>query len=187
MHTVEYIKKDLARYVATGSKKYTTILTNQGFFFTTVFRVNTTLYAKCCKVPVLKKLVAVHCLVWLKLSQIISGLSLPVGLSVGKGLYIGHAGTIIVNSNCTIGDNCNLSPDTVIGWGIKEGREGSPQIGNRVYIASGAKIFGPIRIGDDVVVGANAVVNSNVPNKSVVVGIPARVVSQKGSAEYVKF
>ncbi|MEO6550701.1 MAG: hypothetical protein ABIN94_22035 [Ferruginibacter sp.] len=188
MNVFKLIKSDLLRYRATGaSSSLKVIFFNQGFIFTSIFRINSALYYKCKRVPLLNKLVGLHCLIWLKISQVITGLSLPIGLKVGKGIFISHSGTIIINSNCELGENCNLAPDTVIGFGIKNGIRGYPKIGNRVFIGPGAKIFGPIVIGDDVAVGANAVINSSVPDKAVVVGIPGKVVSFNGSSDYIQF
>lgn len=188
MHVFKLIKSDFLRYKATGANSSLKIIFfNQGFVFTSIFRLNSALYHKVKKVPVLNKLAGLHCLIWLKISQIITGLSLPVGLKLGKGIFISHSGTIIINSNCELGENCNLAPDTVIGFGIKNGIAGYPKIGNRVFIAPGAKIFGPIVIGNDVAIGANAVVNSSVPDTAVVVGVPGKVVSYNGSFDYIQF
>jgi serine acetyltransferase len=60
-------------------------------------------------------------------------------------------------------------------------------IGDRVYIGPGACLFGPIEVGDDVAVGANAVVTRSLPDRAVAVGIPAQIVSQKGSFDYVQY
>ncbi|MBN1118679.1 MAG: serine acetyltransferase [Bacteroidales bacterium] len=188
MKVLTIVKSDFNRYIATGANnKLKIILFNQGFIFTVIFRVNTGLYSFFRRIPLLNKIIGFHCLIWLKLSQIISGLSLPVGLQIGKGLLISHSGTIIINGQCKLGENINLAPDTVIGYGIKNGKMGYPKIGSRVFIGPGAKIFGPISIGDDVMIGANAVVNIDVPDKAVVAGVPAKVVSYKGSSEYIKF
>lgn len=187
MNPFKLIKTDFKRYLATGAKsKLKIIIFNQGFIFTSIFRINNSLYFSFRKVPILNKIVGLHCLCWLKVSQVVTGLSLPVGLHIGAGIFISHVGTIIINNQCKVGDNINLAPDTVIGYGIKKGVEGYPTIGNRVFIGPGAKIFGPITIGDDVAIGANAVVNSDVPDKAVVVGVPARIVSYEGSFNYVK-
>lgn len=186
--SLSLIRTDFNRYIATGGKNRLKILFfNQGFIFTSVFRINSFFHQQCRRIPLLKSLVGLHCLIWLKISQIISGLSLPVGLKIGRGLFISHSGSIIINAQCVIGDNINLAPGTVIGFGIKTGIEGYPKIGNRVFIGPGAKFFGPITIGDDVMIGANAVVTSDVPDNAVVVGIPAKIVSYKGSSDYVKF
>ena len=188
MNTLKMINADFKRYSATGAKSKIKILFfNQGFIFTTVFRLNNGLYSIFKKTPILNKVLGLHCLIWLKISQIVTGLSLPPGLKIGKGIFISHSGTIIVNANCILGENVNLAPDTVIGFGIKNGIEGFPQIGDRVFVGPGAKIFGPITIGNDVMIGANAVVNEDVPDMAVVVGIPAKIVSMKGSSQYVKF
>jgi serine O-acetyltransferase len=122
----------------------------------------------------------------LKISQIVTGLSLPVGLTIGKGLFISHSGHIIINAKCVLGENINLAPGVVIGFGIKNGVEGYPRIGNRVFIGPGAKIFGPITVGDDAMIGANSVVMKDVPKNAVFAGIPGRIVSMKGSSEYIK-
>lgn len=181
------IKSDFRRYIATGEKsRLKIIFFNQGFIFTVIFRLNSALYKFFRKIPLINKLIAFHCLIWLKISQTITGLSFPVGLTMGKGLFISHSGTIIVNGNCIIGESVNLAPDTVIGYGIINGVEGYPKIGNRVFIGPGAKIFGPITIGDDAMIGANAVVNIDIPDNAVAVGVPAKVVSYKGSKQYIK-
>jgi serine O-acetyltransferase len=62
---------------------------------------------------------------------------------------------------------------------------GCPKIGDRVFIGPGAKIFGAITIGNDVAIGANAVVTKNLPDEAVAVGIPAKVVNLNGSKDYI--
>jgi len=184
---IKLIKSDFNRYIATGGRsKVKIILFNQGFIFTSIFRMNTALYVFFKKIPLLNKVVGLYCLIWLKISQVLTGLSIPVGLKIGKGIFISHSGSIIINAQCEIGDNCNFAPGVVIGYGIKKGKEGYPRIGSQVFIGPGAKIFGPITIGDNVAIGANAVVNSDVPSEAVVVGIPAKVVNMNGSSQYIK-
>lgn len=188
MNVFQLIKSDFQRYKATGGKSNLKIIFfNQGFFYTSVFRINTSLYNNFKKIPVLNKLIGLYNLIWLKRSQRRSGLSMPVGLKIGKGLFISHSGSIIINSQCVIGENCNIAPMVVIGWGKNKGVEGFPVIGDRVWIGPGAKIFGPITIGNDVAIGANAVVNFNVPENSTVVGNPAKIIENKGSSEYIKY
>lgn len=109
---------------------------------------------------------------------------MPIETKIGKGLYIGHWGGIVVHPDTIIGDNCNLSQGVTMGEGGREKR-GSPQIGNRVYIGPGAKIFGPVTLGNDVAVGANAVVTKSLEDTAVVGGVPARVISHKGSRDFV--
>jgi serine O-acetyltransferase len=110
---------------------------------------------------------------------------LPSGASVGGGLHVSHVGAIVVSPATRLGRDCNLSQGSTIGVGGRGEHRGAPFIGDRVYVGPGAKIFGPIRVGDDVAVGANAVVREDVPDGAVVVGVPARVVSHRGSRDLV--
>lgn len=104
---------------------------------------------------------------------------------VGGGLYLPHALNIVVNRRCRIGRNVNLSHGVTLGIANRGGKAGTPEIGDRVYIGPGAVIFGAIRIGDEAAIGANCVVTKEVPNRSVVVGIPGKVISNDGSDGYV--
>jgi serine O-acetyltransferase len=114
-----------------------------------------------------------------------SGVELPPATKVGPGLYIGHFGCIIVSRDATIGASCNLGPGVVIGRATKGGVQGAPIIGDRVYIGPGAKVFGPIVVGSDTAIGSNAVVDKSVPAGVSMAGVPARIVSNKGSRDLI--
>lgn len=105
---------------------------------------------------------------------------------IGRGLYIPHASSIVVNRQCKLGENCNISQNVTLGVALRGDLKGCPTIGDRVYIAPGAVIFGGISVGDDAAVGANCVVNRDIPDHGVCVGVPGRVISQDGSKGYVK-
>jgi len=105
------------------------------------------------------------------------GFSIPKNV-FGAGLCIVHYGTIVVSSKAIIGENCRIHPSTSIG-----DYNGTPTIGNNVYIGPGAKIFGNITIGNNVAIGANAVVNADIPDNVTVGGIPAKIISNKSSIE----
>ena len=113
------------------------------------------------------------------------GISIPFTSSIGEGFYIGHFGGIFINPRVIIGCNCNISQDVTIGLKARGENKGNPTIGNNVYIAPGVKIFGNIKIGNYVAIGANCVVTKNVPDNSVVVGIPGKVISTEGSKGYI--
>jgi serine O-acetyltransferase len=113
------------------------------------------------------------------------GINIPIETRIGPGLFIGHHGSITVNGNACLGTNCNLSQNVTIGYIPRGRRQGYPIIGDRVYIGPGAVISGNIRVGNDVAVGANSVVVEDVPDNSVVAGVPAKVVSEAGSGGYV--
>jgi serine O-acetyltransferase len=114
-------------------------------------------------------------------------IAIRLGISIspntfGPGLSIAHRGTIVVNGGARIGANCRLH--TGVNIGTEAGKsDAAPTIGDNCYIAPGAKIFGPIQIGSNSVIGANAVVNKSFPegNQSIA-GIPAAVISEKSSA-----
>ena len=108
------------------------------------------------------------------LSQILTGIDLPCEVTVGKRLLIEHFGDIIISGDTVIGDDVIIRNGVTIGL-KRTGERGAPVIGNRVDIGAGAKVLGAIRIGDDVSIGANAVVITDVPNHSLAVGVPARI------------
>jgi serine O-acetyltransferase len=113
------------------------------------------------------------------------GISISPDTKIGPGFYIGHFGGIVVNEAAVIGNNCNLSHGVTIGQLNRGPAAGCPTIGDNVYIGPGAKIVGRIHIGDGAAVGANAVVVNDVPPRTSVGGVPARVISDKGSEGYV--
>jgi serine O-acetyltransferase len=113
------------------------------------------------------------------------GISIPYQTPIGSGFYIGHFGGIVVNSGASIGTNCNLSQGVTIGQINRGANQGTPQIGDNVYVGPGAKILGHITVGNNAAIGANAVVIKDVPDGAVVVGVPARVISHDGSAGYI--
>lgn len=113
------------------------------------------------------------------------GISISQDTKIDSGFYIGHFGGIIVNPNAVIGRNCNISAGVVIGQTNRGVKKGSPVIGDNVFIGPGAKVIGGIEIGDNVAIGANCVVTTNIPDNAVVIGIPGRIVSFAGSEGYI--
>ncbi|MBT1180846.1 serine acetyltransferase [Bifidobacterium sp. CP2] len=112
-----------------------------------------------------------------------TGFQIGYGARIGTGLFIGHRGTVIVNGEARLGSNVNLSPGVVIGQENRGRRKGVPQLGNRVWVGSNAVIVGGIHIGNDVLVAPNAYVNFDVPDHSIVVGNPARVIHRENATE----
>ncbi|MFM8332827.1 MAG: serine O-acetyltransferase [Candidatus Methylumidiphilus sp.] len=107
--------------------------------------------------------------------QILTGIELPCEATLGRRVRIDHFGGIIISGDTVLGDDVVIRNGVTIGL-KRTGERGAPIIGNRVDIGAGAKILGAIRIGDDVAVGANAVVITDVPPNSLAVGIPARII-----------
>ncbi len=109
------------------------------------------------------------------------GAELPCEAVIGRRFVIEHIGGIVVSGDAVFGDDCTMRNGVTVGLRHK-GLRGSPRIGNRVDIGAGAKLLGPIYIGDDTAIGANAVVICDVPENSIAVGIPARILSRAPSA-----
>lgn len=113
------------------------------------------------------------------------GIQIPSRTKIGRGFYIGHFGGIVVNGATVIGKNCNISQGVTIGQANRGPRKGCAIIGDNVYIGPGAKIVGHVNIGNNVAIGANAVVTKDIPDNAVVAGVPARIISMDGSEGYI--
>jgi serine O-acetyltransferase len=122
---------------------------------------------------------------WFYRLSLVLGVYMDPSTEVGPGFYIGHACGIIINRRCRLGANCTISAHVTLGRKSREPKEGCPTLGDRVYVGPGAVIIGAIHVADDAAVGANAVVTKDVPAKSVAVGIPAVIISDRGSEGYV--
>lgn len=107
-----------------------------------------------------------------------------LGADIGKGLYL-HYGPIYIGPT-KIGEYCNFSMMNVIGYGGRDDRWGLPEIGNRVFFGPGVIATGKIKIGNNVAVGANSVVNKDLPDNCTAAGIPAKVINYKGSDQLIE-
>jgi serine O-acetyltransferase len=114
-----------------------------------------------------------------KFSQIFFGIYIGPKVQIGRRLTIEHFGGIIIHSNAVIGDDVIIRQGVTIGNKSMDAPLDAPTIGNRVSIGAGAKILGRVNIGDDVQIGANAVVIIDVPANSIAVGVPAVIKARK--------
>ena len=108
--------------------------------------------------------------------SIVTGCDLPIISEIGGGLLMPHPNVIVIHPACKIGHNCLIFQQVTLGSNESSSGSGVPIIGGHVDIGAGAKILGPINIGDNAVIGANAVVLIDVPANAVAIGIPARVI-----------
>ncbi|MEJ2219133.1 MAG: serine acetyltransferase [Gemmatimonadota bacterium] len=118
-------------------------------------------------------LLAAHsllCTPWL----LFKGVYLPPRAKIGAGLRLPHPQNILMGAECEIGENCSLFHDVTLGRG--GGKPRPPKLGNNVQVFAGAKILGDVVVGDNVEIGANAVVSRNVPSGSAVMVAPCRAV-----------
>ena len=104
------------------------------------------------------------------------------GAEFGPGFVLIHATGVVINGTVVGGENVFIEHQVTIG----AERRQSPRIGSNVFIGAGAKVLGPVTLGDHSRVGANAVVLDDVPAYATVVGIPARVVRRRGSPDVVE-
>jgi len=139
-------------------------LSSQGFQALFVYRIFRWFYERRIPTQPLRFFVE-------RFIEIITGISIPTQASIGRGLRIHHFGGIIVHSAANVGEYCTLYHDVTLG--DRGGFGGAPRVGNRVLIGAGAKLIGEIEVGDDCVIGANAVVNRSIPANHVAVGVPA--------------
>lgn len=160
----ENVRQDLRAYNGRWSA--------QGFWAMVVYRFGRWRYGT--RPAVLRKFFSLVYKVLYKFVQIITGIELPCEAKVGRHLVIDHFGGIIISGFATFGDNCRIRDGVVVGL-RRVGENYAPTIGNNVDIGSGAKLLGRIRVGDNVLIGANAVVLCDVPNDSIAVGVPAIV------------
>ena len=183
-----YIASDLYRYMtSTSLKAYVRGWYIAGFRYT--------FFMRCCKYFSGKGLKAmipfVVCRMVLRHYSVIYGYQIPWQTNIGPGLYIGHYGTIIVNPHSTIGVNCNITDGVLLGLNGRTDEAGKlirfeyPFVGNRVLLGNNAKIIGGVTIGNDAFIGVSSVITNDIPKNAVVVGIPGRIISYKGSSSLV--
>ena len=109
-----------------------------------------------------------------------TGIEIHPGATIGRRLVIDHGMGIVIGETAEIGDDCLIYHGVSLGGTGKDVGKRHPTIGNNVLIGTGAKVLGPIRVGDNSRIAANSVVLKEIPEDSTAVGIPARVVRIAG-------
>lgn len=173
-NTLEYIKSDLVRYgiIPTNSKIIKELLFgNHAFKFL--------FWLRMCKNKNLFFFLSRFMYGYYRKKY---GLQIPYTMQIGYGLYLGHGINIVVSDSATIGDNCNLSHFCTIGSNYNN----AAIIGNNVYIGPNSCIVENVLIGDNVTIGAGSVVVKNIPNNATVAGVPAKFISSKEPARFIK-
>lgn len=136
------------------------------------------------------RIVRLPVLLWFRRSSVRLGFSLGPNI-FGPGVAIVHYGLLVIDPTTRIGKNCRIHMGTHIGGAAmfvdpKEADKYSPRIGDNVYLGPGCKLYGPIRLGNNCVVGANAVVTKSYPEDGLVLaGVPARVIATGSDGERV--
>lgn len=109
-----------------------------------------------------------------------TGIEIHPGATIGRRLVIDHGMGIVIGETAEIGDDCLIYHGVTLGGTGKDVGKRHPTIGNNVLIGTGAKVLGPIKVGDNSRIAANSVVLKEIPEDSTAVGIPARVVRIAG-------
>jgi serine O-acetyltransferase len=185
----EVLREDLGRYVdlelrASKVQVLRALLDNEGVLPLFAYRLGRWLLEQRGARGLRRALFAVLWLVQGALEtvgRLLFDIRLDLGADIGPGFYVGHFKSIYVGPGVRIGRSCNIGQMCF----VCASASGSPVVGDRVYLGVGAKVMGRVRVGDDVAVGANAVVLEDAPAKAVLVGNPARVVSFKGSEDFI--
>lgn len=100
---------------------------------------------------------------------------LPPTAKIGRGTVMAYGGIgVVIHDRAVIGENCVLGQNITIGG--KSGWYEVPIIGDNVHVSAGARILGPVRVGNNVIIGANAVVVKDVPDNCIVAGVPAKII-----------
>lgn len=177
--TLAHLRADLDRYLALAPlgtsrlRRWRGLVEAQGVWAVTCYRFGQ--WSNHRAPRALRPACKAAYLVAFKAVEVLTGICLPAAAQIGKGLYVGHFGGVIVSPEAVLGDGCSLAQGVTIG--VRGGDQpGAPRLGDGVYVGAGAKILGGVRIGDGATIGANAVVVSDVPAGATAVGVPARVV-----------
>ncbi len=124
-------------------------------------------------VPLLPRVVS-------QISRLVTGIEIHPGATIGSRFFIDHGMGVVIGETTEIGNDVLLYQGVTLGGTGKEKGKRHPTLGNHVVVGAGAKVLGNITIGDHVKIGAGSVVIKSVPDHSTVVGIPGRMVRQRG-------
>lgn len=147
------------------------LLAYPGFHAILCYRIARWLLKK--GVPVIPRVIS-------HIGRILTGIEIHPGARISSGFFIDHGMGVVIGETTIIGNNVTLFQGVTLGGTGKERGKRHPTLGNNIVVGVGAKVLGDIVIGDNVKIGANAVVLESVPPDSTVVGVPGRIVKQRG-------
>lgn len=172
---IEYLEKDR---IALGKKyKKPRIIGDEIWRFQILLRKCE--YYNNCKKGYIFKLIKYFNFYRFHKLRVKLGFSIPLNV-FGPGLSIAHYGNIVVNGNCKVGKNCRIQEGVTLG--ATNGETDAPVLGDNIFIGSGSKIIGNIKIANDIAIGANAMVNKSFEEAGITIGgIPAKKISKNNS------
>jgi len=181
---LDIIYSDIMRYYKRSGGVFGVLLLliNINLYYILILRIGNYIYGKKCLFPLFIVIYPLYFLL-----KIITNNDISIKADIGGGLYLGHIGGVVISRRAIIGENADISHQVTIGVSGSGENSGAPQIGRNVYIAPGAKVFGKIIIGDNVKIGANAVVYKDLESNSIVaIKNSMEVISMKGNKSQVK-
>jgi serine O-acetyltransferase len=110
-------------------------------------------------------------------------IQIPARTSIGEGLYIGHLGRVIIHPDARIGKNVNINTGVTIGMENRGIRKGAPEISDNCWVGTNAVVVGNIKIGSDVLIAPLTYVNFDVPDHSIVIGNPGKIIPKENATE----
>ncbi|MBQ9988635.1 MAG: serine O-acetyltransferase [Clostridia bacterium] len=116
-----------------------------------------------------------------QLSRFLTGIEIHPGAKIGRGVFIDHGSGIVIGETAEVGDNCTIYQGVTLGGTGKDTGKRHPTLGNDVLVGAGAKVLGPLTVGDHAKIAAGAVVLRNIPEHATAVGVPAKVVRIAGN------
>lgn len=171
-------KKDLYRYYGEGGEPFLKkIFRPLEIKYISLFRK-----ANMCKIPLLKLFYM------LRLMHIShrTHIQIPARTQIGEGLYIGHLGRVIIHPEAILGKNINIATGVTIGMENRGKRKGTPIISDNCWIGTNAVIVGNVKIGSDVLIAPLTYVNFDVPDHSIVIGNPGKIIfKENATADYI--
>ena len=184
---LRYLRQDLARYRYKLSKPAPAIiLLFPGFQAVALYRISRWLDTRNRRGGWWVPIIMVEAIVT-RFVEIITGIYISPNADIGPGLYFPHFGNIFIGNYAVIGANCDIYQGVTLGYSGRQEAGGYPVLADRVVVSAGAKVLGPVHIGADTVIGANAVVTKSIPEHAVVVGIPGKTQSLRGSFDLIRY
>ncbi len=133
-----------------------------------------------CKIPLIPRLLS-------QIARFLTGIEIHPGAKIGKGFFIDHGMGVVIGETTEIGDDCVLFHNVTLGGTGKHKGKRHPTIGKNVMIGTGAILLGPIKVGNNVRIGANTfILMQDVPDNTTVVGTPGKIVKMNGKSVSIK-
>lgn len=168
-------KKDLYRYYGEAGEPFLKrIFRTPEIQYTALYRK-----ANTCKFRPLRLFYTLRLLLLSKKTQI----QIPARTRIGEGFYIGHFGRIIIHPDAKLGKNINISTGVTIGMENRGKRKGVPEISDHCWIGANAVIVGNVKIGSDVLIAPLTYVNFDVPDHSIVIGNPGKIIPKENATK----